>query len=63
MTSTEVFCPWCEKGQVFVEGRGEVYVTVLCPKCHHCYKINLLTNSVVKVPAYRKPNNKSYKHK
>ena len=51
MTSMEIFCPWCEKGEVFVEGSGEVNVTVRCPKCQHCYRINLLTLTATKVAA------------
>lgn len=52
-TSRGVFCPWCEKGQVFVEGSGKVHMTVRFPKCQHCYRINLLTMEATKVAAYK----------
>lgn len=54
MISRDVSCPWCEKGQVFVEGSGDVSVTVRCPKCKHCYKVNLLTMVATKVAAYKR---------
>ena len=61
MTSREIFCPWCEKGEVFVEGNGEVTVTVRCPKCQHCYRINLLTLTATKVAAYKRYTGKAYR--
>lgn len=61
MTSIEIFCPWCEKGEVFVEGSGEVNVTVRCSKCQHCYRINLLTLIATKVAAYKRYRGKAYR--
>jgi len=54
MISKGVYCPWCDKGQVFVEGSGNVSVTVRCPKCQHCYRVNLLTMEAAKVAAYKR---------
>ncbi len=63
MTSREVFCPWCAKGEVFVEGSGEVHVTVRCSKCRRCYRINLLTLSATRVSAYKRYTGKPHPKK
>ena len=63
MMPAEVHCPWCEKGQVFVEGSGEVSVTVRCAKCQHCYKVNLQTMGAAKIAAYKRTIGKAFRQK
>lgn len=41
MTERKVNCPFCEKGEVYVEGTANVAVTVMCPKCTRCFRVRL----------------------
>lgn len=37
----KVLCPWCNKGEVYIEGAGNANVSIKCPRCQHCFKLRL----------------------
>lgn len=47
-------CPWCDKGEVYVDGIGAILVTVCCSKCRHFFQLDLKDLSVEKVQAFHK---------
>lgn len=49
-----IVCPWCAKGEVYADGRGEVSITVFCPKCRHIFRVNLDDYTVEKTVAKRR---------
>ena len=38
-----LICPWSSKGEVLVDGKAKVTVSVMCPKCKHIYTGDLDT--------------------
>ena len=55
----KIICPWCGKGEVYIEGSGKVSVSVRCPKGSHCFKVNLENFKVMRIPPKRKTIAKS----
>lgn len=49
-----VLCPWCNKGEVFIEGGGNGNVSIMCPRCSHCFKLRLHDCSTVRIQPHRK---------
>lgn len=37
----KVLCPWCNRGEVYIEGAGNANVSIKCPRCQHCFKLRL----------------------
>lgn len=55
-----VKCPWCHKGETYVDEDGSGAVTVQCSKCQHCYKVQLKDGSTTKVSARKRTVNKTF---
>jgi len=51
---SKVMCPWCDKGEIYVEGAGKVVVSVKCPRCKRCYKVRLDDLTAVRIAPHRK---------
>ena len=45
----KVLCPWCNKGEVYIEGAGNANVSIKCPRCQHCFKLRLNDFSTVRI--------------
>ena len=50
----KVLCPWCNKGEVYIEGAGNANVSIKCPRCQHCFKLRLNDFSTVRIQPHRK---------
>jgi len=61
MAENMVVCPWCSKGEVYMEGYGKAAVTVRCPKCFHFFRIRLDDHTVERVQARRRVQNRIHK--
>ncbi len=51
---SKVLCPWCLKGEVYVEGNASVVISVRCPHCSRCFKARLDTMRSVRILPRRK---------
>lgn len=54
MTEHKLVCPFCHKGEVYVEGSGKVAITVMCPKCTRCFRIRLDTFKAERAMPHKK---------
>lgn len=50
----KVLCPWCNKGEVYIEGAGNANVSIKCPRCQHCFQLRLSDCSTVRIQPHRK---------
>lgn len=50
----KVLCPWCNKGEVYIEGTGNANVSIKCPRCQHCFKLRLNDFTTVRIQPHRK---------
>ncbi len=59
----KVLCPWCDKGEVYIEAGGKGRVSVMCPRCRHCFRVQLEHMTVERAKPHRKlPSNmKTYR--
>ena len=49
-----VLCPWCHRGEVYVEGDGNADVSIMCARCAHCFRLRLSDFSTVRIQPRRK---------
>lgn len=49
-----VLCPWCHKGEVYIEGNGNANVSIMCARCTHCFRLRLSDFSTVRIQPRRK---------
>ena len=49
-----VLCPWCHRGEVYIEGDGNAHVSIMCARCAHCFRLRLSDSSTVRIQPRRK---------
>ena len=49
-----VLCPWCHRGEVYIEGDGNADVSIMCARCAHCFRLRLSDFSTVRIQPRRK---------
>ena len=55
MEERKVFCPWCSKGEIYVEGTGRVSISVKCSRCSRCFKVRLDDLMAVRIQPRKRP--------
>ncbi len=53
---SKVLCPWCFKGEVYVEGTGKVSISVKCPRCSRCFKARLDDLTAIRIQPHKRIN-------
>lgn len=48
-----VLCPWCHRGEVYIEGDGNAHVSIMCARCAHCFRLRLSDFSTVRIQPRR----------
>lgn len=51
---TKVLCPWCDKGEVYIEGAANVSISVMCPRCDRCFRVRLDSLTTERIRPHRK---------
>ena len=49
-----VLCPWCHRGEVYIEGDGNAHVSIMCARCAQCFRLRLSDFSTVRIQPRRK---------